>query len=541
MNIEGLTCEKIEEMEYLMLNEFVDVLVLTETHCRGNKFDWSDNIKVLEVQRKLEDKRGGGILVAIKVKEGRFISKVEGENRDIIQVVYRDSGYECHIVGTYWDVVDRERNLMIEKEIGKICRSEENILVVGDFNAHLPEIDGRSNWNGERLRGIIEENGLLNVGISEKCVGKYTWDRNGSKTVIDYVLTDECLFDRVISMKVDEDGVVDIKSGHKYIEVCLNWKKRYERRKNTEDKLVEYYSKSERDLEGFGKKCKEEIEKQDNVNLEVVEGIMVEEAKRMLKRKGRWKGGRRIKKYSNEIGRLIKERRKLNKDRRWEENPERRQEIWEKYLQKKVEIKYLVRKQLDDQERWELDELSRVRDDCLWRKAKKLMGKEKKRVAVKIESNGEVLSETEADKKICSFWEKLYFMEKGVMEEEIVKSRNDDRSMQTDWDQGNEKLREEHGYARARRPWNGRRGIDAVDVELAMKELKKGKAPGLTGLNAEMWLAVYGQVGSRIMAVWLERVLYEGVPGSWLSCKVVLIPKKEGEFESGRVSASEFE
>ena len=59
--------------------------------------------------------------------------------------------------------------MKIEKEIGKICRSEENILVVGDFNAHLPQIEGRSDWNGERLRGIIEENGLLNVGMSEKC------------------------------------------------------------------------------------------------------------------------------------------------------------------------------------------------------------------------------------------------------------------------------------------------------------------------------------------------------------------------------------
>ena len=115
-------------------------------------------------------------------------------------------------------------------------------------------------------------------------------------------------------MKVDEDGEVDIKSGHKFIEVCLSWKRSYERRKYTQDKKVEYYSKRERDLEGFGKKGKEEIEKQDNVYLKVVEGIMVEEAEKMLKRKGRLKGGSRIKKYSNEIGRLIKERRKLNRD-----------------------------------------------------------------------------------------------------------------------------------------------------------------------------------------------------------------------------------
>ena len=48
----------------------------------------------------------------------------------------------------------------MKKEIEKNCRNEENSLIMGDFNAHLPEINGRSNWNGERLRGIIEENGF---------------------------------------------------------------------------------------------------------------------------------------------------------------------------------------------------------------------------------------------------------------------------------------------------------------------------------------------------------------------------------------------
>ena len=49
-----------------------------------------------------------------------------------------------------------------------------------------------------------------------------------------------------------------------------------------------------------------------------------------------------------------------------------------KVLANKEEIKYLLRRQLDDKERWELDELSRARDGSLWRKVKKLMGKEKK-------------------------------------------------------------------------------------------------------------------------------------------------------------------
>ena len=60
-----------------------------------------------------------------------------------------------------------------------------------------------------------------------------------------------------------------------------------------------------------------------------------------------------------------------------------------------------------------------------------------------------------------------------------MKSRKDNKSVQTDWDQGNEKLREKHGYARARRPWNGRRGINEVDVELSMKDLKKREGCGI--------------------------------------------------------------
>ena len=91
------------------------------------------------------------------------------------------------------------------------------------------------------------------MGTSEKCSGKHTWDRNGNKTVIDYVFTDESLYDRVKSKRVDGDGEIDIKSGHKFIQACLRRKKRYERRKNTEDKKIEYYSKTETDLEGLVK------------------------------------------------------------------------------------------------------------------------------------------------------------------------------------------------------------------------------------------------------------------------------------------------
>ena len=49
--------------------------------------------------------------------------------------------------------------------------------MVGDSNAHLEEMDGRRNWNGELMREVIEEGRLTNVNKSEKCKGKNTWER----------------------------------------------------------------------------------------------------------------------------------------------------------------------------------------------------------------------------------------------------------------------------------------------------------------------------------------------------------------------------
>ena len=80
---------KMLEMEYLLENG-VDVLVLVETHCRGNKFVWGNEYTVLEQQRNLEDKGGSDLLVAMKNKEGRKLSKKDCEEADIIEVEYED-------------------------------------------------------------------------------------------------------------------------------------------------------------------------------------------------------------------------------------------------------------------------------------------------------------------------------------------------------------------------------------------------------------------------------------------------------------------
>ena len=56
------------------------------------------------------------------------------------------------LVSTYWDVREGKRNEDIIEDLEELVRNKNNVMVGGDMNAHIRELDGRSNKNGERLR-----------------------------------------------------------------------------------------------------------------------------------------------------------------------------------------------------------------------------------------------------------------------------------------------------------------------------------------------------------------------------------------------------
>ena len=86
INIEGLTRVKQIQMEELIISDKVDYLILAETHCRGRKFEWQTGIRTFEVQRSIMDKGRGGLLFAMKEREGRKVVKKERKSKDIIEV-----------------------------------------------------------------------------------------------------------------------------------------------------------------------------------------------------------------------------------------------------------------------------------------------------------------------------------------------------------------------------------------------------------------------------------------------------------------------
>ena len=157
-------------------------------------------------------------------------------SRRILSKEYEENGFRVVIVGTYWDVQDKERNKSILEGLRRIREREDKIIFVGDFNAHMEEIDGRNNWNGSVLREFIKKERLINVNVTNKCRGKYTWSRNGVETVIDCFLVDENLWKEVTGMRIDENKEVDVKSGHNFMELSVGVRKKFEKRRREKER-----------------------------------------------------------------------------------------------------------------------------------------------------------------------------------------------------------------------------------------------------------------------------------------------------------------
>ena len=72
-------------------------------------------------------------------------------------------GISWGLLGLIGTSKTKERNLSIRDGLKRIREREEKMVFVGDFNAHMEELDGRSNWNGKMLKEMIEEERLINV------------------------------------------------------------------------------------------------------------------------------------------------------------------------------------------------------------------------------------------------------------------------------------------------------------------------------------------------------------------------------------------
>ena len=314
----------------------IDLFVIMETFWRTNRQKDMEDWVLLEKRRERESKRGGGIMMIGKGQQE--LKEIQTEGEDILACEWRIRGTKIVLVGVYWDVREKRKNVECKKEIERILSEyrDEAVVIVGDMNAHLESLDGRKNVNTEVLEDLLTENALVCVNLTEKCEGKWTWESRGTKTAIDYCMVNQAAWERVREMKIDEEKVLDI-SDHNKCEVVMMGElggsevglESKEGEAGQRRKAYDLYNQKKL------AKFKEEMCRNTSWrNMEEMEREVVRGMEGCLRRGDGRRRGRRNKPWFDEhLRKMIAERRNLNKRRRKDEN-----EIEKEHLRMRYEL-----------------------------------------------------------------------------------------------------------------------------------------------------------------------------------------------------------
>ena len=286
LNIQGLT--KVKYGEVLEMVKDNSILCLTETQKKVRDINISKEIIVMESMRDQKDKKGGGIMVLYKDSKEIELKKIDCKNKDLLQLKGSIYGEKTLILVVYFAVNDKERNKRIKEEIESIIDDEEEaVILTGDFNGHTG-LQGtqRVDENGRVILEWMEKYKMILLNEDERCEGVYTWSRNDQRSVIDYALVSQKMYDRVTKIRIDEDKELCDLSDHNMIEIEVAIKA--ESKKQYKGWITkEYYCKNDKAMEEFSREMKSKVEIEKPKDMKELNDIMKSTADKVLKRKYR--------------------------------------------------------------------------------------------------------------------------------------------------------------------------------------------------------------------------------------------------------------
>merc|ERR1712179_661460 len=91
--------------------------------------------------------------------------------------------------------------------------------VLGDFNGRLTKLEHaiKTDANGRMLESWVEKYNMYHLNTLDTCDGTYTFNSPNGKSEIDHMLTNRTLFEKHISMVIDEDRTMLNVSDHNLI------------------------------------------------------------------------------------------------------------------------------------------------------------------------------------------------------------------------------------------------------------------------------------------------------------------------------------
>jgi len=343
--------------------------------------------------------------------------------------------------------------------------------------------DGKINKEGKKLLSFLEEKGwgILNGCMKGDEEGEYTFIGGKSNTIIDYILGDEEVREKVRKFRVGEE----VDSDHHPVEVWI--KGREQRIKKFEGARGGRSGRGIWNTEGC-KAYKEEIEKillregtggleredMENEIREVIKGVERKMTGREERKRGWWDEECKTKK--REVRRRLREwRRKKGEGK--------------EYKEKKKEYRELCdRKKKEENEKWEKAARDVRREKDVWEVINRER-KKRKRI-----NEGFEMEE----------WKEYFMSLLGGIEERVVMG------------EGRRGSREE----------DEERELDRGEVRETIKKIKEGKALGRDGIPGEAW-----KHGGEPLEEWIYKLCNDIWRGEGWKEGVVVPVLKKGEGE----------
>ena len=230
VNTQGWGVGKWEMIEKEMVDHEIEILAVTETQCREEAVVERQEFRAVMKGRSKMERKGGGVGIIVKRGRGWDLENIEvkgeKETEDVMGVRMErqgEGGRETIIIVVVYLTVEgrgggqgeNERKLAAVSRIISQARGEE-VMVLGDFNAHIGILGEKVNKNGELLLDFMEGAELINLNL-EMGIERATWEKGGKKSTIDYALVNRRARGKVRGLEIDEEGEIDVGSDHKMV------------------------------------------------------------------------------------------------------------------------------------------------------------------------------------------------------------------------------------------------------------------------------------------------------------------------------------
>ena len=288
LNVRGLNKVKNLELEEILKKESECILLITETQKKYETVNHSDDSIVINQFRNNNERKGGGLMIKYLKNKDICLRKVNTISNDLLHVKGMIFGHDVNILLIYLDVrknkQGKEHNKLILNEIKEKIIDDDKLIILGDFNAHIKELDNRpTDDNGQEIINLINNHNLTLLNMEEKCEGKFTWSNSISKTVIDYVIMSENIQKYWKYMLIDEDQNITDMSDHNMIKIDIlkinNDKQRY-----TKKVKSECYSKKEEDMIKFRNQIISNWRSKNDCSYEILDSDIMEAMNNNLKK-----------------------------------------------------------------------------------------------------------------------------------------------------------------------------------------------------------------------------------------------------------------